>query len=127
MVLCKNRHTVFHFNLLTKDTAFKKRCLLLYKRKVANMGLSKLSERCIKCKYVKTCNHKRMEALAYLPEQTIAPAIQPMLNGAFEEITVKHDYRNVKVNESITITIDVEEIKRKLEESYYPNFLQYGG
>lgn len=36
------------------------------------MGLSQLSERCRKCPFVDKCDHKRMEALAYLPEPQIA-------------------------------------------------------
>ena len=37
------------------------------------MGLSQLSTKCKKCRYVLTCDHKKMEALAYLPlpDQTI--------------------------------------------------------
>ena len=31
------------------------------------MGLSKLSKICQACPYVETCDHKRMEALGYLP------------------------------------------------------------
>lgn len=35
------------------------------------MGLSRLCEACRKCVFVNTCNNKRMEAIAYLPEQTM--------------------------------------------------------
>lgn len=31
------------------------------------MGLSKLTAQCQVCPYVDTCDHKRMEALGYLP------------------------------------------------------------
>lgn len=31
------------------------------------MGLSKLAERCKKCQYVDTCDHKEMEAVGFLP------------------------------------------------------------
>lgn len=31
------------------------------------MGLSRLSKKCQACPYVETCDHKRMEALGYLP------------------------------------------------------------
>ena len=33
-------------------------------------SISRLSEKCRKCPYVKTCNHKEMEALAYLMPAT---------------------------------------------------------
>lgn len=91
------------------------------------MGLSRLSKQCMECKYVDTCNHKRMEAYAYLPEPAIAPTTQPVLNDATAEIIIKHDYRDVKIGVDTTITVDVEEIKKKLTNSIYPNFLQYGG
>ncbi len=72
------------------------------------MGLSRLSERCQKCKYVDTCNHKRMEAFAYLKElpngagaNVAAPIMQP------------HDYRDVKISPDMTITIDLEELKKE--------------
>lgn len=32
------------------------------------MGLSRLSKTCQACPYVETCDHKRMEALGYLPK-----------------------------------------------------------
>lgn len=32
------------------------------------MGLSRLAEACRKCPYVDACDHKRMEALGYLPK-----------------------------------------------------------
>lgn len=31
------------------------------------MGLSRLAKKCQACPYVSTCDHKRMEALGYLP------------------------------------------------------------
>ncbi len=36
------------------------------------MGPTQLSEKCQKCPFVDTCENKRMEALAYLPEPMIA-------------------------------------------------------
>lgn len=36
------------------------------------MGLSRLSKQCEKCQFKDTCNNKRMEALAYLPEPPYA-------------------------------------------------------
>lgn len=34
---------------------------------VSGMGLSRLAKKCQACPYVSTCDHKRMEALGYLP------------------------------------------------------------
>lgn len=49
------------------------------------MGLSKLSEACKKCPYVDTCNHKRMEAVGYLPT--------PKLNTLNSQITLTFSKR----------------------------------
>lgn len=38
------------------------------------MGLSRLAEVCRKCPYVDTCDHKRMEAIGYLPMPKIEAA-----------------------------------------------------
>ncbi|QIB56557.1 hypothetical protein GXM18_17860 [Blautia producta ATCC 27340 = DSM 2950] len=35
------------------------------------------------------------------------------------EVLVKHDYRDVKVSENTTITIDLEEVKRQMEKGLY--------
>ena len=59
------------------------------------MGLSKLSEACKKCPYVDTCNHKRMEAVGYLP--------MPKLNTLNSQMT------EIKVND-----ISLDSIKDSL-------------
>ena len=35
------------------------------------------------------------------------------------EILVKHDYRNIKISETQTITVDLEEMKKDLERRIY--------
>ena len=35
------------------------------------------------------------------------------------DILVKHDYRDIKVGENTTITIDVEELKRQMKKEFY--------
>ena len=90
------------------------------------MGLSKLSEKCRKCPFVDTCNHKRMEALAYLPEPQIAmnaaqsagiDAAQPLLR---ETMTIHIAGKPVVVYK--------DEIEKQLYNHLYSHFgLQYGG
>lgn len=78
------------------------------------MGLSRLSAKCRACPFVEKCDHKEMEALAYLEPVAASPVaemVQPM--------TVKHDYRDIKIGENTTITIDVEELKRQMERNLY--------
>lgn len=49
------------------------------------MGLSRLSKTCQACPYVETCDHKRMEALGYLP----TPKLNA-LNNQIVEIKVNN-------------------------------------
>lgn len=83
------------------------------------MGLSKLSEKCRVCPKVDTCNHKRMEALGYLPEPLAADISAPFAADMVEPIMVKHDYRDVKIAPSVTVTIDLEDIGKELEKELY--------
>lgn len=50
------------------------------------MGLSKLSETCKKCPNVDSCDHKRMEALGYLPSPE--PSKFEQINQRAEEIKI---------------------------------------
>lgn len=79
------------------------------------MGLSKLSEKCRKCPFVEKCEHKQVEAVGYLEPVTVPAAAEltaPLL--------VPHDYRDIKVAENTTITIDLEELKIQLAERFNP-------
>ena len=84
------------------------------------MGLSRTYSGCRKCPYVDTCDHKCMEALGYLPEQNIAaPATSPLAADMVQPMAVKHDYRDIKIAEGITVTIDIEELKKKMVDDFY--------
>lgn len=84
---------------------------------------SKDSEICIACEHYNNCDNKRMEmcAAAYLQPSTM-PTIMPI--GA--DVAVKHDYRDVKIAENTTVTIDLEEVKKdamkKLQQEIYNSF-----
>lgn len=88
------------------------------------MGLSRLSSKCRKCPFVDICTKKKMQAEAYLESAAMpagADVMQPLL--------VPHDYRDVKIDENTTITIDLEELKRQLEQEFYQKAglgLQFG-
>lgn len=89
------------------------------------MSFSKTSEKCKACKFYSDCDSKRMEACAYLMPlaQTAAESASgPLL----QDIAVKHDYRDVKVAEGVTVSIDLEEVKKKMSERF-SCFLQNGG
>jgi hypothetical protein len=76
--------------------------------------LKQLSEQCRACRYVKTCQHKRMEAVAVM-----AQASAPLTESAAMPVLAKHDYRDVKIAENTTVTIDLEELKENMRKSIY--------
>lgn len=77
-------------------------------------SISRMAEKCRSCQIRDKCDKKRMEACAYFTEPLVASAVMPSVAELTQPIAVKHDYRDVKVAENITITIDVEELKKKL-------------
>lgn len=83
------------------------------------MSLKRLAKKCNACKHKDACGMKRMEMFGCLelPEQNLAAAFSGnMVEDIVQPTTVKHDYREIKVGENTTITIDLEDIKKRLEE-----------
>lgn len=61
------------------------------------------------------------------PQQLAIPAGFPAGQIATQSLLVPHDYRNIKVADETTITIDLEKLKKQLVESYYEKIgLNYG-
>lgn len=85
------------------------------------MTLSRLSSKCAKCPKVNTCDHKRMEMVGFL-EPTAATANSELSNSAI----VPHKYRQVKVAPNTTVTIDLENIKKEIEQSIAKQAGLYG-
>ena len=81
------------------------------------MGLSKLAAGCQSCPYVDTCDHKRMEALGFLPEPPLSmSASQPLLR----------ETREIRVNGK-PVTVYVDEIEKQLTRGLYAHLgLQFG-
>lgn len=84
---------------------------------------------CQVCQYYNDCKHKRRVACAYL-EPITNPAAAEITQPIVVDVAVKHDYRNIKIAENTTVTIDLEDMKKKLEEDIYKaincSFLQGG-
>lgn len=84
---------------------------------------------CVHCQNYDDCKHKRKMDCAYL-EPLSTTFVQPLAVQIAEEMAVKHDYRDIKVGENTTVTIDLKEIKKKISEDIYKdigcNFLQGG-
>lgn len=57
--------------------------------------------------------------MAYLEPKVAASASVDYAAPVPADILVKHDYRDIKVGENTTITIDVEELKRQMKKDFY--------
>lgn len=85
------------------------------------MTLSRLCAKCAKCPKVDTCDHKRMEMVGFL-EPISATANSELSNSAI----VPRKYRQVKVAPNTTVTIDLEDIKKEIEQSIAKQAGLYG-
>ena len=81
--------------------------------------ISRLSEECRKCPFVSKCDNKRKEAMLYMEPNVASSASVDYVAPVLADILVKHDYRDIKVGENTTITIDVEELKQQMKEDFY--------
>lgn len=77
-------------------------------------GLTRTAKMCRECPFKDKCKNKRLEKEAYLTPFT-SPIIEDMASPAL----IAHDYRNVKVAENTTVTIDVEELKERMRKEIY--------
>ncbi len=82
-------------------------------------SLKRLSKKCRECPFKEKCSKKRMEAEAYLPDPMLASAAMPSAAETAAPVLRKHDYRDVKVAEGTTVTIDLEELKEQMEQDFY--------
>lgn len=89
------------------------------------MGLSKLAAGCRVCPYVDTCDHKRMEALGFLPKPPLSmSAAQPAADSAAQPLL--RETREIRVNGK-PVTVYVDEIEKQLTRGLYAHLgLQFG-
>ena len=81
----------------------------------------KLYEKCENCQYAADCDEKRMAACGALPlpEPMSASASEEMTMPIAAEMLVKHDYRDIKISPTQTITVDLEEMKKGIHRRLY--------
>ena len=61
------------------------------------------------------------------PQPLAMSATMPLAQEMAQPMLVPHDYRNVKVADGMTITIDLEDLKRKLADRIFEEIgLNYG-
>lgn len=77
-------------------------------------GLTRMAKMCRECPFKDMCKNKRMEKEAYL-----TPTTSPIIEDMASPVLKARDYRNVKVAENTTITIDVEELKERMRKDIY--------
>ena len=83
------------------------------------MGLSRMTSKCNICPKRDKCSHKRMEGLGY-----IQPATADMAESAAAPVLKKHRYRDVKIADGMTVTIDLEEVAEKIKQDFYRSQLR---
>ena len=77
-------------------------------------GLTRTAKKCRDCPFKNKCKNKRLEKEAYLTLNT-----SPIIEDMASPVLIAHDYRNVKVAENTTVTIDVEELKERMRKDIY--------
>lgn len=77
-------------------------------------GLTRMAKMCKECPFKDRCKNKRFERETYL-----APVISPVIEDMASPVLKAHDYRNVKVAENTTVTIDLEELKERMRKEIY--------
>lgn len=83
-------------------------------------AVRRMASKCQNCPKREGCEHKKMELCAYIEEPHIlAQVAMPSVAELMQPMLIPHDYRDIKVAENTTITIDVEELKRQLERDIY--------
>lgn len=84
-------------------------------------SISRLSEECKKCSYVKKCNNKRMEACAFikLPEKLSNDCVAPLTNMLSTPISRTHTPITIKMGEYGNINTSLEEIQKQIEQNLY--------
>lgn len=89
------------------------------------MGLKKLAEKCRNCPFVDSCDHKRMEAVEYLPELLIADAAAPASAELLQPVL--RETVNIIVDGKV-VKIYKNDLEKELYKSLYSHLgLQYGG
>lgn len=73
---------------------------------------------CQVCEYYNDCKNKRRVACIYLESLTNS-AEKQSAQYVSADVMVKHDYRDIKIGENTTVTIDLEEMKKKMTEDIY--------
>lgn len=73
---------------------------------------------CVACHEYKSCKNKRRVACMYLEpltSQTAAEITGPIM----AQVTAPHEFRDVKIGENTTVTIDLVDLKKRMSDEIY--------
>lgn len=78
----------------------------------------RLCEICESCPKKMECDKKRMECIGEIEllDQIQAPMVEPISEKLCASVCVPHDFRDIKIAEGTTITIDLEEAKERMKK-----------
>ena len=89
------------------------------------MGLKRLAKKCRECPFTDKCDHKQMEALAYLPEPIVAEAKAPSISEMSAPIL--RETVNTIIDGKV-VKVYKDDIEKELYKSLYSHLgLRYGG
>lgn len=89
------------------------------------MELTILAKSCRNCRFVKTCDHKKMEALGYFPEPLIAEVKAPLM--AEMAAPILRETANTVIDGNV-VKVYKDEIEKELYKQLYCHLgLQIGG
>lgn len=71
------------------------------------------NNKCFSCEYRTYCSKSKSP-------NCVLKQIAKLLSDSIHQPTIKeHDYRDIKIDENITITIDIEELKNRMTKEAY--------
>lgn len=84
-------------------------------------SITKTASICQICPYKDECDNKRLESCAFaeVEKQNSAPLIRENTTSCAAPILRKHSYRDIRLDENTTVTIDLEEVKEQLRKDFY--------
>ena len=89
------------------------------------MALVRLAKQCRECPFVKTCEHKKLEAMGYLPEPIMTDVIAPVTADIAAPILREIVSRVV---DGKVVTMYKDELEKIIYKDLYSHLgLQYGG
>lgn len=89
------------------------------------MGLTRMAKSCRNCPFVKTCDHKKMEALGYFPEPLIADAKATSVSEMAAPIL--RETKDIVIDGNV-VKVYKDEIEKELYKQLYSHLgLQIGG